>query len=266
MIFNYEQIAALAQIEDLTLTAPFTAAAGGLWVGLLSSGSGVAEDQPLAAGALLLARDAVTLTPEAPCHLLAARLAGSAAAAFCAALPAGLLVAKGESCPRAAELLAELYRADAEHFAPRTASQLVYALLCELSAADSAATALPPLVAEAVNLIRSNYAGLYGVEELSEQLGVSKSHLVRSFTAAMGISPGKYLTSVRIDAAKRLLLHREYNLEIVASLCGFSGANYLCRVFRRETGQTPAAWRAAAMLGNVGLTAAEALQEQTMYM
>ena len=30
---------------------------------------------------------------------------------------------------------------------------------------------------------------------------------------------------------------------MIAALCGFSSANYLCRVFRRETGQSPAAWR-----------------------
>ena len=60
--------------------------------------------------------------------------------------------------------------------------------------------------------IRANYAGLYGVEELSERLGVSKSHLVRMFTAALGIPPGRYLTKVRVEAAMRLLLHREYTL------------------------------------------------------
>lgn len=89
--------------------------------------------------------------------------------------------------------------------------------------------------------------GLYGVEELSEQLGVSKCHLVRAFSAAMGISPGRYLVQTRIEAAKLLLLEQDYNLELTASLCGFSGANYLCRVFKRETGMTPAQWRASAV-------------------
>ena len=37
------------------------------------------------------------------------------------------------------------------------------------------APALPPLVQAAIEDIRANYAGLYGVEELSERLGVSKS-------------------------------------------------------------------------------------------
>ena len=60
------------------------------------------------------------------------------------------------------------------------------------------------------------------------------------FSAEMGISPGKYLTRTRLEAAKLLLLDREYNLDTIANLCGFSGANYLCRVFKREEGITPA--------------------------
>ena len=51
------------------------------------------------------------------------------------------------------------------------------------------------------------------MEELSERLGVSKSHLVRTFTAAIGVPPGRYQTTVRIEAAQRLLLHREYTLD-----------------------------------------------------
>ena len=82
------------------------------------------------------------------------------------------------------------------------------------------------------------------VQELSAQLGVSKSHLVRVFSAEMGVGPGQYLTGVRLDAAKALLARRDYPLEVVATLCGFSGANYLCKVFKKHTGQTPAAFRA----------------------
>ena len=148
----------------------------------------------------------------------------------------------------------------------RARSQLAFALLCELSGADSAAPALPPLVQEAMEDIRANYAGLYGVEELSERLGVSKSHLVRMFTAALGIPPGRYLTKVRVEAAMRLLLHREYTLDVIASLCGFSGANYLCRVFKKETGHSPAQWRAMAGQSlRPGLSPEESQREQELY-
>ena len=60
----------------------------------------------------------------------------------------------------------------------------------------------------------------------------------------MGIGPGQYLIQTRVDAAKILLAQRDYSLDVVASLCGFSGANYLCKVFKKHTGQTPGMFRA----------------------
>ena len=102
---------------------------------------------------------------------------------------------------------------------------------------------LPELTRQAVALMREHFMELYGVDELAAELGVSKSHLVRSFSAAMGLTPGRYLTRVRVEAVKTLLLSRDYRLETIAGLCGFSGANYLCKVFKKECGLTPAHWR-----------------------
>ena len=220
--------------------------------------------QSVPAGHLILSRAPLALVPESICICSASSLPGRRLPSFwpgctnCPSLP------RAGSCPAAAELMDRLAEEKTAH--SRARSQLAYALLCELSDADSAASALPPLVQAAIEDIRANYAGLYGVEELSERLGVSKSHLVRTFTAAIGVPPGKYLTTVRVEAAQRLLLHREYTLDVVASLCGFSGANYLCRVFKKETGQSPAQWRAmAGHAAQSGLSPEESLREQELY-
>ena len=186
----------------------------------------------------MLCRAPLTLAPADSCHLLCIQLTGQAPQQLLAGLTELPFLARGETCPAAAELLGRL-AAEAEAPRSRAASQLAFALLCELSGADSAAPPLPPLVEAAIEDIRRNYAGLYGVEELSERLGVSKSHLVRTFTAAVGVPPGRYLTTVRVEAAMRLLLHREYTLDVIASLCGFSGANYLCRVFKKRPASPP---------------------------
>ena len=280
MLFDWNAIAAPASVQDLQLTAPHTLSGEGLWVCLVSSGRCSAElpaDGPAPAGAalilppqqvpaghLILSRAPLMLTPHGGCHLLCAQLVGQASAQFLHGLHELPFLARGETCPAAAELLDRLAEEKETH--SRARSQLAFALLCELADADSAAPPLPPLVQSAIEDIRANYAGLYGVEELSERLGVSKSHLVRTFTAAVGISPGKYLTTVRIEAAQRLLLHREYTLDVVASLCGFSGANYLCRVFKKETGQSPAQWRAlTGRATQSGLSPEETLREQELY-
>ena len=282
MLFDWNAIAAPASVQDIQLSSTLTLSGEGLWVCLVSSGKCTASvpgagpapagaalilpPQSVPAGHLILSRAPLALAPaEADtCHLLCVQLTGQAAGQFLSGLRELPFLAKGGSCPAAAELMDRLAEEKETH--SRARSQLAYALLCELADADSAAPALPPLVQAAIEDIRANYAGLYGVEELSERLGVSKSHLVRTFTAAIGVPPGRYLTTVRIEAAQRLLLHREYTLDVVASLCGFSGANYLCRVFKKETGQSPAQWRAmAGHAAQSGLSPEESLREQELY-
>ena len=282
MLFDWNAIAAPASVQDVQLSSALTLSGEGLWVCLVSSGKCTASvpgagpapagaalilpPQTVPTGHLILSRAPLALAPaEADtCHLLCVQLTGQAAGQFLSGLRELPFLAKGGSCPAAAELMDRLAEEKETH--SRARSQLAYALLCELADADSAAPALPPLVQAAIEDIRANYAGLYGVEELSERLGVSKSHLVRTFTAAIGVPPGRYLTTVRIEAAQRLLLHREYTLDVVASLCGFSGANYLCRVFKKETGQSPAQWRAmAGHAAQPGLSPEESLREQELY-
>ena len=280
MIYDWTETIALASLRDVQADAPLSLAGEGLWVCLVSSGQCVASlacaepaagaalmlpPQRVGAGQLVLSRGPLLLAPEGSCHLLCAQLTGQAAGQFLAGLRELPFLARGETCPTAAELLDQLAAEPEGH--SRARSQLAFALLCELAGADSAAPPLPPLVAAAIEDIRANYAGLYGVEELSERLGVSKSHLVRTFTAAVGVPPGRYLTTVRIEAAMRLLLHREYTLDVVASLCGFSGANYLCRVFKKETGQSPAQWRALAgrATTQAALSPEERMREQEMF-
>lgn len=247
---------ALQKGESCTFAGP------GLWVILLSSGRGTFTDNPpqqAQAGMLALGREPLVFSADAPSHLLAVRLEGRIAADFLSGLPLSLYLARGESCPQSAQILNDLLqRTD-----PLEQCKLAFALLCELGNADSAAPPLPPLVAQAVEDIHSHYAELYGIDELSERLNVSKSHLIRAFHQAMGVSPGKYLTDVRIHAAKQMLLHREYSLDVIASLCGFSGGNYLCRVFKKEVGVSPAVWRANALLHTTVLPHTEA--EQSLY-
>ena len=247
MIFDPCQFCAVTDTWDTTLDQPVRLEGDGVWVGLVSSGRCAFSEDSSAAlagpGTLLTGRSGTLLVPVEPVHLLALHITGEAGDACAAGLEKALFVGC-DAFPSIAELIGMLCSDSVQLPAARTASA-AFRILCTLSQADVSSPALPPLVAEAIAAIRQHYGELYGVEELSESLGVSKCHLVRAFSAAMGMPPGQYLTQVRLEAAKQLLMHREYPLEVVASLCGFSGANYLCRVFRRHTGQTPAQWRAA---------------------
>lgn len=103
-----------------------------------------------------------------------------------------------------------------------------------------------PLVRDAISVIENQYAYLYGIDELADQMEVTKHHLIRVFTANTGISPGKYLTHIRLAHAKRMLQTCEDTpLEIIAGACGYSCANYFCKAFKKQTGLTPSEYAEA---------------------
>lgn len=129
-----------------------------------------------------------------------------------------------------------------------TASALAYAMLLKLQALPSAvrADAGSPLVEAAVAIIQEEFPFLEGVEELAGRLEVSAAHLGRVFTKKIGISPGKYITRVRVEYAKLLLRDPDTTIAYVAEASGFANANYFAKVFRRETGLSPTEYLAGA--------------------
>lgn len=231
--------------EEVPSIAPGRAV---LAIGYLQRGQCLVRRQDGAAQAVgagcfaLFAPDAAKLQPGAPGLPMAGWLA-----AFAGAAPAQLIeglalpvILPAAAHPGAAELLQRLCEGF-ELLPPPELSALAYTLLCRFAPAQ--ATAYPPLVQLALDEIHEHYAEVYGVEELADQLMVSKSHLIRMFSAHVGVPPGQYLTAVRVENAKRLLQHGGLGLAAIASLCGFSGADYFCKVFKKATGETPQSWR-----------------------
>ena len=124
------------------------------------------------------------------------------------------------------------------------ASSAAYGLLMSLygtqSGAPEARKHLPLVVEAALGMIRRDYAFLDGIGELAERLEVSQEYLTRSFCRYIGMTPGRYLTRVRIDNARLLLRQGGHSVQFVAEACGFTNANYFARVFRSAVGMNPA--------------------------
>lgn len=242
--FSFEEHCYPAQTMAWAGSAEQTAEGEGLVVLLVRQGHCLAGGLPLGVDRLLAAPAPLAVAPAGHCQLAGARLAGRAASQLAAALGGPVVFTAGQ-CPGGGELLLRLAQSGGR-MPPAEASAEAYALVCRIAAAQAGQASIPPLVAAALAEMQAHYGEVYGIEELASQLEVSKSHLIRRFTAAMGMSPGKYLSFVRIENAKRLLATSGLPLDIIASLCGLSGANYLCKLFKKETGESPAAWRKRA--------------------
>ncbi|MEU6578451.1 AraC family transcriptional regulator [Streptomyces sp. NPDC046805] len=76
------------------------------------------------------------------------------------------------------------------------------------------------------------------LDEASTLVHAHPTHLVRAFSTAFGIAPHQYLTSRRVDRARRLLLDGRSPAE-VATRAGFYDQAHLTRHFKRVVGVTP---------------------------
>jgi AraC-like DNA-binding protein len=59
----------------------------------------------------------------------------------------------------------------------------------------------------------------------------------------VGVTFARRLRELRLERAKQLLSRSDLNLTRIAELSGLSSAHYLCRVFKRATGETPQRFR-----------------------
>lgn len=77
---------------------------------------------------------------------------------------------------------------------------------------------------------------------LCQYSGLSRSTLLRAFTKAKGVTPYRYLQTLRVEKARRLLEQGMPPAE-TALATGFSDQSHLSNTFRTLTGLSPAAYR-----------------------
>lgn len=94
-------------------------------------------------------------------------------------------------------------------------------------------------VQKAVNYMKANFSLNISLKDLGKLTGYSPNHFQRIFSAIVGVSPQKYLETIRINHAKYLLIKNESSITNVAYECGFSSHPHFAKVFKQRTLLTP---------------------------
>jgi len=92
--------------------------------------------------------------------------------------------------------------------------------------------------------LQENYRQPYSLERLAETFGYKTAYLLRLYRKTTGSTPTQDLIHLRIDKAKRLLVgHPELEVKQVAIAVGYEDPLYFSRLFKRETGLNPTAFK-----------------------
>lgn len=99
------------------------------------------------------------------------------------------------------------------------------------------------LIGDCQAWISENYSCANPVASLVERSGLKPRTFARRFRAATGYQPMDYVQAIRIEEAKKLLEANSTKVEEIGHLVGYEDPTFFRRLFKRQVGMTPVAYR-----------------------
>ncbi len=91
--------------------------------------------------------------------------------------------------------------------------------------------------------INGNYMKKITLDDISEHVCMSKSHVSKIFNEETGVSLSAYVNGVRVEKSKILLADASLSIADVAALIGFEDQSYFAKQFKASTGISPKKFR-----------------------
>ncbi|WP_313717401.1 helix-turn-helix domain-containing protein, partial [Kaistella carnis] len=94
-------------------------------------------------------------------------------------------------------------------------------------------------VEEGGNYIRENINGDLSVKNISRITGLNPNKLQTGFKYLYSTTLNEYVTNIRLEQAKILLLNKEYNVNAVVAAVGLESSSYFSKIFKKKYGVSP---------------------------
>lgn len=101
----------------------------------------------------------------------------------------------------------------------------------------------PPAIARARQFIQDNQAEDLSLGDVAKAVNMSTFYFCKMFKKATGLNFTDYVSRVRIEKAKNLLLNPNLRISEIAYEVGFQSLTHFNRVFKRIMGQSPTEFR-----------------------
>ena len=102
------------------------------------------------------------------------------------------------------------------------------------------------IVRDALYYIRRHYNENISLTDVAEHINVNKSYLCDVFKKEQKVTILQYMTNLRIEKAKELLLHTDMKMYEISVEVGYNDYTYFSQIFKRNTGETLSEFRKKA--------------------
>ncbi|WP_440394201.1 helix-turn-helix domain-containing protein [Paenibacillus sp. SAF-054] len=99
------------------------------------------------------------------------------------------------------------------------------------------------LAQEVIAMIEQDCGSSISLTMIAERLGLNPSYLSRSFKEKTGQTFLAYLTTVRIEKSKEMLVNSDLKVKDISERVGYVKVNYFIKLFKECTGTTPGEFR-----------------------
>lgn len=99
------------------------------------------------------------------------------------------------------------------------------------------------VAARILEFIKNNYRKEISMQDAARMLHYSDAYFCKLFKQCFDQNFTTYLTKVRINEAKKLLMNKTASVKDVSMQVGYYDSNYFAKVFRRLTGLLPSEYR-----------------------
>ena len=98
-------------------------------------------------------------------------------------------------------------------------------------------------VERAVRTMHDRLGDPVTIDDLARAALFSKFHFVRIFQRTTGVSPGRFMSAIRLQRAKELLISTSLRVADISALVGYSSVGTFSSRFNGAVGLSPAAFR-----------------------
>ncbi|MGV9787574.1 helix-turn-helix domain-containing protein [Streptomyces sp. NPDC003435] len=95
----------------------------------------------------------------------------------------------------------------------------------------------------AIATIHQKYHEPLALDDLARSAMMSKFYFIRVFQRTTGVTPGRFLSAVRLHAAKPLLVHTSASVADISAQVGYGSASTFSRRFTASVGLSPTEYR-----------------------